>query len=61
MNLWKKYVCFCRDFVDLSQVRYEHPYQEKRDPIGASLFLIRRLGLEPIKMQQSGGLLHATA
>ena len=36
-----------------------HPHQEKRDPIGASLFLIRRLGLEPIKTQQSGGLLLA--
>ena len=25
-----EYVCFCRYFISLSQVRYEHPYQKRR-------------------------------
>ena len=38
-------MCFCWYFVSLSQVRYEHPYQEKGDR-KVSLFLVRATGLE---------------
>ena len=27
-------MCFCRYFVSLSQVRYEHPYQQKAPQMG---------------------------
>ena len=43
-------MCFCRYFVSLSQVRYEHPYQ-KEIPVsvkdtGILLFIWRFLELE---------------
>ena len=38
-----------------------HPHQAKERGISLSLLLHVRAGLEPIKMQQSGGLLRATA
>ena len=31
-NVWTEYVCFCRYFVSLNQVRYEHSYQKDPDP-----------------------------
>ena len=31
-NVWMEYVCFCRYFVSLSQVRYEHSYQKYPKP-----------------------------
>ena len=42
------YVCFCRYFVSLSQVRYEHSYQIKEEiPNGYLLFYFAlRAGLE---------------
>ena len=34
-------MCFCRYFVGLSQVRYEHPYQKKKDhPTGWSFLFL---------------------
>ena len=32
-NVWTEYACFCRYFVSLSQVRYEHSYQKYPEPL----------------------------
>ena len=38
------------------QVRYEYPYQEKRDPKwGLAFLFVRGSGLEPIAVELSGG------
>ena len=43
--IWE-YAYFCRYFVSLSQVRYEHSYQISRYPFGVSAYFYA-VGLEP--------------
>ena len=57
-------MCFCRYFVSLSQVRYEHPYQ-KREAFGSLFFGAEKgAGLEQFKCgadeRRSRGLDRAT-
>ena len=42
-------MCFCRYFVSLSQVRYEHPYQAKERGLCLSLSLYFQMGTDSNK------------